>query len=318
MKQLKLIIDERGKEILKDRTALEEAMRQGGCDEREIHTILLILTSCPAVATQLVRQEPSRREVDVMVNSCCASTGLHAHAVRKGLGMLLQACGYETHSPSLTVWRMQSQGLELVPENSLEDQTVMELADRLRDEEDDSAALSDLHTLAEAGNAKAAYTLGCFFKQRDDAEGTRNGMPYFEKAAQLGFGPAYGALAHYHMYGGKRNLAKAAECFSNPASLYGREGRQWKLLSQYLHQYHVDNKKRLRTNTILQAVVLAVTVALVALSGSFGFWTILALSIQALAFGWTLFCLILRPYQTSRIGNYAMMLSWLLLAVCIL
>ena len=53
MKQFKLIIDERGKEILNDRIALEEAMREKGCDERDIHTVMLILASCPTVARRL-------------------------------------------------------------------------------------------------------------------------------------------------------------------------------------------------------------------------------------------------------------------------
>lgn len=316
MKQFKLIIDERGKEILNDRVALEEAMRQKGCDERDIHTVMLILAACPTVAKRLIEQEPTKRDVRAMVNSCCALTGLHGKAVRRGLGMLMYGCGYASgFAPRLTVLRIQGGNPELLPEHHQEDQIVGELIKRIEADGNDAAALSDLSALAKAGNPRAAYYFGCLEAQRENAAAA---MQYFVEAEKGGFGPACGALANEYMTSGRKNMAKAAYYFNHPASLYGKEGRQWKALSQSLLQYRTENKKRLGLAAIWQGVTLAASGVLLGLTCGFGLLGILCMVGQSLALLWTVLCWIIRPYTTSRIADYALMLSWLLLAFCVL
>ena len=232
--------------------------------------------------------------------------------------MLLYGCGYSsTCAPRLTVWRIKGKLVDAVPETPEEDQTVSVLEARLRQNAHDAGALSDLHNLAEAGNQRAAYALGCFFKRSDDLEGTQTGLPYFQKAAQNGFGPANGALASYYINGSKKDLAKAAKCFNNPSSLYGKEGREWKSLAWSLMQYRKDNRKRLGVAVAWQIGVLVASAVLVGLT-SFGWGPIICLVAQTLALLWTILCWIFRPYQSCRIGYYTMLISWLLLAICIL
>ena len=319
MKQFKLIIDERGKELLNDRVALEEAMREKGCDERDIHTIMLILASCPTVARRLVEAEPTKRDLRSMVNSCCALSGLHARAVRRGLGMRMYGCGYGSgYAPRLTVWCVQGNHLELFPEHEQEDRTVGELIRRVEANAEDAAALSDLSALAKAGNPRAAYFLGCLDMKSGDSYRKIRAVQYFSQAKEGGFGPAYGALANLNMTFGKRYMAKAARYFNHPASLYGKEGRQWKALSQSLLQYRTENKKRLSIAAVWQGVTLAASGVLLGLTGGFGAWGIVCMVGQSLALLWTVICRIFRPYATSRVAYYALMLSWLLLAVCVL
>lgn len=319
MKQLKLIIDERGKELLNDRVALSEAMREKGCDERDIHTIMLILASCPTVARRLVEAEPTKRELRSMVNSCCALSGLHAKAVRRGLGMLMYGCGYGSgYAPRLTVWCVQGNHMELFPEHEQEDQTVSELIRRVEANPEDAAALSDLSSLANVGNPRAAYFLGCRDMNTGDSNLRMRALQYLTQAKEGGFGPAYGALAKFNMNFGPKHMAKAARYFDHPASLYGKEGRQWKALSQSLLQYRTENKKRLSVAAIWQGVTLAASGVLFGLTGGFGAWAITCMVLQSVALLWTVVCRIFRPYATSRVAYYALMLSWLLLAVCVL
>ena len=178
--------------------------------------------------------------------------------------------------------------------------------------------MSDLSTLASAGNPRAAYFLGWLDTKTGDSNLKLRSLQYFEQAKKGGFGPAYGALANYYMTFGKKHMAKAARCFNNPASLYGKEGRQWKALSQSLLQYRTENKKRLSVAAIWQGVTLAASGVLLGLTGGFGVLGILCMVGQSLALLWTVLCRIFRPYATSRVAYYALMLSWLLLAFCIL
>lgn len=315
MKQFKLIIDERGRQILNDRIALEEAMRQKGCDERDIHTVMLILAACPTVAKRLIEQEPTERDVRSMVNSCCALTGLNGKAVRRGIGMLMHGCGYASgNHPRLTVFRLRGGNPEFLPEHHQEDQIVGELIKRIEANGNDAAALSDLSTLAKAGNPRAAYYCGCL----EAKENPTAAMQYFAEAEQGGFGPACGALANGYMTSDRKNMAKAAYYFNNPASLYGKEGRQWKALSKSLLQYRTENKKRLSVAAVWQSATLAASGTLIGMTCGFGVLGILCLVGQSLALLWTILCWILRPYTTSRISYYALMLSWLLLAFCVL
>lgn len=319
MKQFKLIIDERGKEILNDRIALEEAMRQKGCDERDIHTVMLILASCPTVAKRLIAQEPTKRDVRFMINSCCALTGLHGKAARRGIGMLMYGCGYASgFAPRLTVFRLHSGNPELLPEHCQEDQAVSELIERIAANSNDAAALSDLSALAQAGNPRAAYYFGCLEISREDSEAGQLAMERFLEASRGGFGPADGALADLLMRTDRKNIARAAQCFNNPASLYGKEGRRWKALSKSLLQYRTENKKRLGLAAIWQGATLAASGVLLGLTCGFGVLGILCLVGQSLALLWTILCWIIKPYTTSRTAYYALMLSWLLLAFCVL
>lgn len=316
---LKSIIDQQGKDILNNPTALEEAMRQNGCKEKDIFSILLILNACPSVAGLLTRQEPTRTEIQSLVRSCCALSGLNTGAVRYALGLLLHACGYAPiYAPRLTVWRLQDMFIKVVPEPAEEVAAVTELSVRLSKNPDDSAALSDLYALAQSGSAQAAYALGCYFNLKDGQEGTKEGLSYFKQAAQLGYGPANGALADYYVNSDKKYLSKAAACFENPTALYGREGRRWSFLSRSLLQYRKENTKRLWSVFTMQAVSLVLSLFLVILMAAPEFLSVTAVLIQALSLLWTLFCIFIKPYYTSRITSYAMIVSWLLLSVSIL
>lgn len=319
-KRLKLIVDAKGKNIFSDCAQLVQELRQNGSTEMETMTVGLILCACPSVGNVLAQGEQvTRAEIHVLVTSTVAATGLSVHTVRKYLGYFFRACGMKgLWEPKLISNEPQPE-ITLTPMIIKENETVEELSARLREDKDCTAQLCDLEAMSKNGNVHASYALGKFYKKIDDKYKTKNGKPFFQRAASLGYGPANGALADYEIHGRKMNITKASKYFENPAALFGKDGREWTKLSDQLLQYREENSSRIRKVLWLQLWMLMLTVAVFVLLATQGIiWAVLCVFTQIVGLGWTLFIMLFRPCGSTRCSYYTTLLSWLMLVLSIL
>lgn len=314
---LKKIINEFGVNALNFPDDLANAMREQGMEEKEILTVVMILKCCPSVAGVLTRGSASDAEVNALIRSAVLKTGLSVSSVRQTLGMLMHACGFEiTWAPSI-MFREKRVDVKVMPMTIEEGETLEQLQERIVQDPERAEALSDLHLLAEQGSAGANYALGKFYKVMDDQYHTEIGRPYFQKAADCGYGPAFGALAAYMIRGEKKQMDKIADCFQNPTALAGNDGREWANLSSKILKYREENQKRLRTSFFVQLAMLVLSVVIMILAMGNGAESavlpVLALLGQLGCLGWTMFSRIFKPYNTGRYAYFVMTLSWICL-----
>lgn len=320
--KLKKIIEEFGLSALNFPDDLAAAMREQGIRERDVMTIQMILKCCPSVAGLLTRGSASEAEVNALICSAVKTTGLSVASVRDAMGNLMYACGFaNTWTPYLSFGEKKVDR-KIMPMTVGEGETLDQIRQRIEEDPEYTEVLSDLNLLAEQGNVSANYTLGQFYKVLDDQYGTETGRPYFQRAADQGYGPANGALADYMLRKERKNMAAAAKCFENPTALAGSDGREWINLSAQILRYREENQKRLNSLLVVQIVMLAITAAVLVLSAMMSVGgvvlSVLMLLLQAAALGWTLYGRIFKPYTTARYSCYAMILSWILLALSLL
>ena len=160
--------------------------------------------------------------------------------------------------------------------------------------------------------------LGEFFRNYDVKNGTIAGQQYYQRAARMGYGPANGALADYMIRSDRKNMAKAAACFEDPTSITGRDGRKWKTLAERLLSYREENKKRTSSMLLMQLLFLAMTVLLMFLGFVGGVFGITSIVIQVLSIAYLAFASVFGPYFSCKYSGYAMVISWLSLAVAML
>ena len=316
VKELKQIFERYGVGALKHPDDFAQVMKEQGCSDKDIYTVMLILKCCPSVAGVMMRGEATSVEVRALVRSVVLRTGLNADAARIALGQMLGACGIKADwAPALSI-NARLAAAKVLPASGEEAELVNELVRQLRNEPENADTINDMDKLAEAGNAQAAYRLGCFFKEIDESMGTEEGKRYFDIAAQMGYGPAYGAQAYYLIHGKKKHFGRAARCFTNPTALSGNDGRQWAALSASLLQYRRDNIKRIKATIWMQviALVLTILVASLASAGMIG-WSVMAILLQVAGILWSLFALLFKPYNSMNISCYMLLLSWLLLMI---
>lgn len=315
-KETKKIIEEYGINALNYPDDLCHSLLERGVSEREVYTMMLILKCCPTVVTTLSQGEVSAIEANALLRSVVIQTGLSAVAVRKVLGSIFNACGVKTnwglHLSIADRWINK----KVLPQSN--DETVVsELVQRLKTTDQNSSVFNDLHNLASVGNVQAAYVLGKYYKAQDDENGTDNGEQYFAKASEMGYGPADGALADYKIRRRHKFMWRIAEHFQHPAALSGKDGREWAPLAQKLLKYREENIGRIQSVLILQIIVMILSILMInVLSG--GFWCGIALVLQIIGLGWSLFCRFWKPYHSVRNACYLLMLSWILLTLATL
>lgn len=312
---LQQIIAENGIQILNDPGALREQMIALGAQPGDAITMELILSACPSVPASLSQGSLPQSEINVLVSSVERSTGLSAQTVRKYLGALTAAAGIKfLDQPRflLPILRKRRQGMVLLGEE--EDVSLQAALQQLQAGGDPAQPLSDLARLAQAGNAYASYQLGNYYHPQDRKNGTALGRPYYEIAAALGYGPAYGALADYDINGTKKNLRRAAELFEHPTALAGQEGRQWSSNAAKLLRYRSQNLLRCRQTLLLSLLTLVLAVLTLSFSTVLGLFALLA-ALAALASG--LFSLFAAPYHSHRFAYYLILLCWLLSAAAL-
>ncbi|MBM6871319.1 hypothetical protein H7U37_11670 [Pseudoflavonifractor phocaeensis] len=285
-------------------------MTELGAQPGDAITMELILSACPSIPAALAQGSLPQSEVNVLVSSAERATGLSAQTIRKFLGALTSAAGIKfLNQPRflLPILRKRRQGMVLLGEE--EDLSLQNAIHQLLGGGDPAQPLSDLERLSQAGNAYASYQLGCYYHPQDRKNKTTLGRPYYEVAAALGYGPAYGALADYDINGTKKNLRRAAELFEHPTALAGREGRQWSSNAAQLLRYRSQNLIRCRQTLFLSILTLIFSFLTAFFNVIFGVFAITA-ALAALAS--SLFSLLAAPYHSHRFAYYLILLCWLL------
>ena len=311
--ELKKIIDTYGTDALHYPDDLTNAMREAGIPEKEILSVMLVLKCCPAVAQVLSREDVGEVEVNALLEAVVRQTGLTVGAARQTLGKLMIACGVKRvwQAPMLLHKSGRAKGLNLAVDA---DADVEGLVEQLEDGDSSAELLSTLDELARGGSAKAAYALGMYYRVEDMADDTEIGRAYFEMAANLGYGPAYGALADYQLRGSNRSIWKAVEYFHRLTAVAGSDGRKWGVLSDMLLEYRQENEKRIKGTLLIQGGVLLLSLLMVIFLGiEPGFWRTVAMALQGVGLFWTLMCRFVKPYHSMGVPTSLMMVSWLIL-----
>ena len=318
-KELKAILQEKGKTILSDPDNLMLLLNQQGCDVTKVMTLGLVLKSCPPAVFMLQQPQITEAESNVLVSAVVSQTGLSVTAVRRILHTVMSAAEIKsTWTPKLLAFERRPMK-ELTTLAPGEEEMLAELERALRLPNVSSETLHDLDELSKKGSIRASYLLGEYYKKIDDEEGTITGRQYFLRAARLGYGPANGALADYMVRSNRKNMAAAAACFEDPTSITGHHGRRWKTLAESLLSYREDNKKRTGGMLLLQIFFLALTVAILAFGLlNVGLFGILALVAQVLSLLYLLYASVFGPYFSCKVPGYAMLISWLALVLALL
>lgn len=315
--KLKAIINEFGLNALAYPDDLCATMRDRGIPEKDVLTVQMILKCCPSVAGVLISGNVTEAEMHVLIRSAVQKTGLSSASVRFAVGMLMDACGYEAEWKPYLISHEKKSRHKIVPVTPGEGESLEDLEARLADDPNSADVLSDLNKLAEQGNVDANYKLGQHYKYMDDVYSTETGLPYFERAAELGFGPANGAVADYLIRREHKNMEKVAGLFRYPTALAGKEGREWTKISALVLNYQQDNKARQRSVLTSQLIFLALAFAAVLISGGFGnalgFLCVASVAIQAAAIFWSLYIMVRKPLASVKYAYYAMTLGCLLL-----
>lgn len=311
--ELKKIIDTYGSNALYYPDDLANAMREAGIREKETLSLMLVLKCCPAVARLLSQGDISEVEVNALLEAVVRQTGLTVGAAKQTLGKLMIACGVKLPwlPPLLLHKCVNTKGICVAIDA---DDEVEYLVERLEGGDCDVELLSTLDELARGGSAKVAYALGLYYREKDLEENTEIGRTYFEMAANLGYGPAYGALADYQVRGSKRSIWKAAAYFQRPTAIAGKDGRKWLSLSEELLEYRQENEKRINGTLRIQGIVLVLSLLMVVLLGiEPSFWRTVAVALQGICMVWSLMCRFVKPYHSMDIPSSLMMVSWLIL-----
>jgi TPR repeat protein len=311
-KELKAIIEQYGPGALQYPDDLANAMRCVGIAEKDIHSIMLVLKCCPNTAQILTQETVGEVEAAAMLESVVRQTGLSISAARHTLGQLMEATGAKAGwelSPVL-LGKCVDKSVRI---ESAEEARVDTLIAQLKQAEVEAETISALNELAIGGNAQAAYALGMYYREEDLKSGGDLGLDYFELAAKLGYGPANGAVADYYLRGPKKKLWKAAMFLRNPTAFAGSVGRKWMSLSAQMLAYRKENERRIRDALIIQAAILAMSLAFVSMLEMEGFAVTLAILMQLGGLGWNLLCKFFRPYHSMRTSAGLMLVSWLIL-----
>lgn len=316
-KELTSILESEGIQILAQPELLRQRLLEMGCGARDAITLELILKSCPAVGASLVQGGLSKGEVQALISGIVRETGLSSAVARRMMGALLCAAHIQKDwYPVFLLPELRRTEPLASPEVLEEDRLLEKAKEAVRSGNNMDLWVSDMVKLSEGGNGRASYLLACYYGSVNGDHVEDFPKTYFERAAQQGYGPAYGALASLHMNGRKRNLKKAASYFAHPAALAGKEGRTWADNAADLMRYRQENLERGKRTLSLLGLSIVLTACAISFFG--GWMMILALVIQGLGFCWELLAPRLLPYYSHRYAHYGLMASWALALLALL
>lgn len=173
----------------------------------------------------------------------------------------------------------------------------------------------DLTQISLSGNGQACYDLGVYYL--NEGTETKDSLAYecFCHAAELGYPPAYGALAAYEIDSGA-NMDLAAHFFFTPGAM-GSGNRSWYSYGEKLLAYRKANNSRIRLETLISGISLLFTIVCCAIS--LGFWSVLAvlISLSSLLIGAS--SLWQRAlYRSMVLPSCLPLLSWLIFVFVLL
>lgn len=315
---LKEVINEQGLQILRTPAVLRKKLEEKGDDPNDALFWELILTACPRVADVTVQSELSRAEVNTLIGAVTKATMLSPVLVRKLVQQLLDAAMVNLSPVPHFLLLTNGQYSENCSVEDQRENAVLRSAIASLDT-DTAAALSNLRLLSENGNAYASYQMGLYYRSHA-AEGVDNqgaAREFFSRAAQQGYGPGYGAMADYALNGRRKDLRRAAQYFSYPTSLAGRDGKRWSKNAANLLAYRERNAQAGKRTLSLTLIMLVMTVVAGVFSPR-GF----ALSVPTLVLeaGCAVRCgigIIMDPYGSYRSVYGALAVCWLLNILCL-
>lgn len=313
---LQQVIAQDGIAVLQEPSRLRGRIVELGVNPKDAITLELMLTACPSIAPALSQGDLSQSEVNVLISSVVRTTGLSVSIVRRVLGDLIAASGNRLsgHAPFLLPILHKKQG-EISLLGELEDPVLRSALEQIKSGADPAQPLSDLERLSQAGNAYASYQLGNYYHPQDRKNGTELGRPYYQLAADLGYGPAYGALADYDINSKKKNLRRAAACFEHPTALAGLDGQTWSANAANLLRYRSENLVRCRQTLLLTALGLLFSFFIIFLEP---LWGIVAMLLSLSALGITLYSMLAAPYHSHKSTYLLLLFCWLLAVTALL
>ena len=315
---LSQIIRGQGMQALLSPQQLRDQLIAAGAPAGDAITLEMVLHYCPSLVAALAQGEVSWAEGNTMVSTVVRSTSLSPERARQIVGELFRACGAKISSLPLGSPELRSRHKYAgTLSGDGEEERLRSAWYNLQNGIETLEALSVLEDLSEAGNAYANYLLGEYYHDSDRRDGTVQGKLYYRRAADLGYGPAYGALADYEVNGRNQNLSRAAAYFIHPTALAGADGRKWAANAAQLLTYRGENKRRIGLALVLSLLMLALVCITLLLVGP-SVWAGLALASAAGCVCRSLFARFLAPYQSQR-GTYGVLLvCWLLLVVALI
>ncbi len=291
------VISKGGADALRNADTFCEGLRQEGINDVDVRTVGLLLEACPSVLTT-VRDAANgsinltNAEAESLVNTAVQETNLNTATVRRILSDLFHAAGvsFPDEIPETSFsfrkgtggWKALLNPLTMGvpdPEFAATLQPVpKEYEVMVGEEEDEEASVSDLDTndvdaltiLAANGDAKACYLMGLNLYEKGSDDNKDKARIYFERAAELGYGPAYGALADYEISGKRQNMRKAAVYLRHPGSLSKPDGNRWRDNAAKVFAFWDTNQRRFIPTLILALVFLVLSIYCFTVSTVFG------------------------------------------------
>ena len=156
-KELKAILQERGRSIFADPDTLMGLLKEQGCADGQIMTLGLVLKACPSAVNMLQQTQITEAESNVLVSAVVNQTGLSVTAVRRILNTMMTAADIKsTWTPKLLAFerRPQKNLTTLTPEEA---EMLTELERALRLPNVSSETIHDLDELSKKGSVRAFY-----------------------------------------------------------------------------------------------------------------------------------------------------------------
>lgn len=340
---VKQIIEKEGIQIIRDPGMFRQRLLDMNYPLEKAMAMELMLAACPAISATLSQREITHAEINIMISTVVKNANLSPKITRKLLGELLAAIGNKPErngnflfehtlkdncETEITDEEAKLSRAVKTVEKYMKYADLVDLGNDTQEKIKFDEAIGTLVQLSQNGNGYASYCLGMYFSSKstkkdtaadnsDNAEMIQifrdNSVKYFTKAADQGYGPAYGALAAHELNTNK-NLAKAAAYFEYPTALSGSDGRQWGSIASKLLRYRDDNQKRAKSIIIALALSLLFTVIVGVAGGAL--WAVIVTAVlKAIAI---IFCFCIRvflPYYSFRVVYAVLIGCWLLEAL---
>lgn len=334
------VISKGGADVLRNADTFCEGLRQEGINDVDVRTVGLLLEACPSVLTT-VRDAANgsvnltNAEAESLVNTAVQETNLNTATVRRILSDLFHAAGVsfpdEIPETAFSSGKRLKNSKALLkpltmgvpdPEFAATLQPVPKEYEAMVSEEEEEASVSNLDTndvdaltiLAANGDAKACYLMGLNLYEKGSDENKDKARIYFERAAELGYGPAYGALADYEISGKRQNMRKAAVYLRHPGSLSKPDGNRWRDNAAKVFAFWDTNQRRFIPTLILALVFLVLSIYCFTVSTVFG---LIASLVSAVCIVTTVLIRFRYQYVSYSWIYLGFAVSWLLMILAI-
>lgn len=270
------VISRQGVACLASPSGFRDALLQAGCDRTNALLTELCLDSCPSIAEAFMKNKGlSYEEFNRLAAGLMGATGLTGDAARGFLTELARGCGWkhDFYPIAEEKWKKNFNGKVLASymeeknfySSIAMDQEKAKLSNLIQSYEngyDEEGNLSALDQMARNGNPRASYYVGYLYLSKyKGVPGSREkAQTYLEFAADMGYGPAYAALASLEVWDKKGSMEKASTLLSHPLAFEGHDGKNWMDLTRAVFMYRKNNQVNARQ--ILPVALISLLMAL--------------------------------------------------------